>query len=251
MGASTFSRLSHQNTREHNYIWNVALQSCTLRTISTAFACIASFPHSSPLKIAGFGGKTTASEADLYMAVPTRLPRERILSIGEEAAKAFLYTKDFDIGRVVEELGGRIILNDFWDNETKTGSLEVSGLRDFDIFIPSHTTDERDRFTIAHELGHYILHYLPNADPRHDSKFRIGRYGDSAIEREANLFASAFLMPEQQFKDSYSNLGGDLSAVAKDFRVSEVAAQVRAKMLGLYDGRKPKPIGSAANVSAA
>lgn len=205
-----------------------------------------------PLKIANFGGNTNHfPDQAACMAIPTRLPREKILSIGEEAAKAFSYTADYNIARVVEELGGRIILNDFWDNETRAGSLEVSGLRNFDIFIPSHTSDEHDRFTIAHELGHYILHYLPNADPRHDSKFRIGRYGDSVIEREANLFASAFLMPEKQFKESYGRSGGDLSTVANEFRVSELAAQVRAKMLGLYDGRKSKPVGSVTDVSAA
>src|SRR5208282_6481024 len=113
------------------------------------------------------------------MTTPTRLPPEKILSIAEEAAKAFSYTEDFNIERVVEELGGRIFLNDFWENSAKTGSLVVGALRNFDIFVPSHTTHERDRFTIAHELGHYILHYLPNVDPRDDTSFQIDRYGDS------------------------------------------------------------------------
>lgn len=184
------------------------------------------------------------------MSIPTRLPREKILSIGEEVAKAFSYTNDFNIDRVVNELGGRIVFNDFWENLSSRGSLEVSGLRDFEIFIPSHTP-ERDRFTIAHELGHYILHYLTNAGPRAEGKFRIERYGKTAIEREANLFASAFLMPEAQFKDAYRELGGDLGAVSMKFGVSEVAARVRAKMLGLYGGRKSKAVGSAADISAA
>lgn len=185
------------------------------------------------------------------MPIPTRLPREKILSIGEEVAKAFSYTDDFNIERVVDELGGRIVPNDFWDNLAKTGSLEVTGLRDFDIFIPNHTTHERDRFTIAHELGHYILHYLSNVGPQANSKFRIDRYGNSAIEREANLFASSFLMPEGQFRDVFAQFSGDLSAVAMRFGVSEVTAQVRAKMLGLHAERKPKAVGSAADISAA
>jgi Zn-dependent peptidase ImmA (M78 family) len=185
------------------------------------------------------------------MATPTKLPREKILSIAEKAARAFSYSDDFNIERVVEDLGGQVFLTDFWENSAKTGSLTVHGLRNFEIFVPSHTTHERDRFTIAHELGHYILHYLPNVDPRAESGFQIDRYGDSAVETEANLFAFAFLMPAGAFADSYRQFESDLSAVASQFGVSEVAARVRAKMLGLYAERKPKASGSAANISAA
>lgn len=182
------------------------------------------------------------------MPYPTRLPRDKILSIAEEAAKAFSYTRDFNIERVVEELGGRIFFNDFWEDSAKTGSLVVNNLRDFEIFIPSHTTHERDKFTIAHELGHYILHYLTNVDPRSDAPFQIDRYGDSKIETEANLFASAFLMPAEQFLAKFRKFQGDLTSVASEFGVSEVAARVRARMLGLHDGTSAA-VGSAAQIS--
>lgn len=189
--------------------------------------------------------------SDCAMADPTRLPREKILSIAEGAAKAFSFTDDFDIERVVSELGGRIFFNDFWDDAAKTGSLVVSDLRDFEIFVPSHTTRERDKFTIAHELGHYILHYLPNADPRDDAKFQIDRYGDNATETEANLFAYAFLMPKKEFFEKFKEAQGDLTFVASEFGVSEVAARGRAKMLGLYVERKSKAVGRSADISPA
>jgi Zn-dependent peptidase ImmA (M78 family) len=187
------------------------------------------------------------------MAKPTKLPREKILSIAEKAASAFSYSDDFNIERVVDDLGGRILMTDFWEDAAKTGSLTVHGLRNFEIFIPSHTTRERDQFTIAHELGHYILHYLPNVDPRAEAGLQIDRYGDSAIETEANLFAFAFLMPKSLFSEAYTQSEGDLSSIAKKFGVSEVAARVRAKMLGLHgDGEgKSKASRSAASISAA
>ncbi|MGQ0681638.1 ImmA/IrrE family metallo-endopeptidase [Bradyrhizobium sp.] len=182
-------------------------------------------------------------------ALPTRLPPERIASIAEQAAEAFSYMSDLHIERVVDELGGRIRLKDFWDKSTKSGSLEVSSLKDFDIFIPSHTTYERDRFTIAHELGHYILHYLTNSDPRSEQKFTIDRYGDNAIETEANLFAFSFLMPERKFREQFDASNGEISSVARFFGVSDTAARVRANMLKLHG--KPKTAGSAASFSAA
>lgn len=50
---------------------------------------------------------------------------------------------------------------------------------------------ERQIFTTAHELGHLLIH-LANYDGKAHSE-------DKALEREADLFAGYFLMPEQGF----------------------------------------------------
>lgn len=52
------------------------------------------------------------------------------------------------------------------------------------------TAGERGRFDAAHELGHLVLH----RDVDHS------RMDSKAIEDEANDFASAFLMPSEQFR---------------------------------------------------
>ena len=54
------------------------------------------------------------------------------------------------------------------------------------------------RFSIAHELGHYFLeghidHILPNKDDSHESS--AGFHSDDFYEREADYFASGLLMP--------------------------------------------------------
>lgn len=55
----------------------------------------------------------------------------------------------------------------------------------------------RSRFDLAHELGHIILHAHIEED---EFKANINK-----IEKEANHFASAFLMPEDEFvKDIYN-----------------------------------------------
>lgn len=59
----------------------------------------------------------------------------------------------------------------------------VSDLRPF-VFLSINKSPERDRFDAAHELGHLVLH---QNRANLESKTR---------EREANDFASAFLMPE-------------------------------------------------------
>src|ERR1017187_1460448 len=38
------------------------------------------------------------------------------------------------------------------------GTLEVRGQNQWTVYLPSHTGPVQDRFTLAHELGHYVLH---------------------------------------------------------------------------------------------
>ena len=98
------------------------------------------------------------------------------------------------------------------------------------IFIPHHTSARRDRFTKAHELGHYFLHYLY---PKVSGEARFGRGARDRAETEANVFASALLMPSEQFKRAYAEVGGDVWQLASRFDVSPRAAEVRAEVLGL------------------
>ena len=109
-------------------------------------------------------------------------------------------------------------------------SLHVRSTGDFTIFIPHHTSARRDRFTKAHELGHYFLHYLY---PKVSGEARFGRGARDRAETEANVFASALLMPSEQFKRAYAEVGGDVWQLASRFDVSPRAAEVRAEVLGL------------------
>lgn len=61
------------------------------------------------------------------------------------------------------------------------------------IFVNTKTSAERIRFDLSHELGHLVLHK------------NIEQYNDKGntretIEKEANQFASAFLMPEADIR---------------------------------------------------
>jgi hypothetical protein len=57
----------------------------------------------------------------------------------------------------------------------------------------------RSRFTVAHELGHYVLHrsrFLDTTETR--SHFMV--WNDASEEAEANIFAAELLMPDYLFK---------------------------------------------------
>lgn len=102
----------------------------------------------------------------------------------------------------------------------------------------------RRRFTIAHELGHYILH----KDKSHlfvDKQFiyRSQNSNSTAVnqvmEQEANFFASAILMPTEQLRGHIEKTRIDLGSedsikeLAKIFEVSTTAMSVRISSLGL------------------
>src|SRR3546814_8148059 len=66
-----------------------------------------------------------------------------------------------DIHKTIQNLGGRVETEDtLLTDPDQTGSLFVDGADKFKIIVPAHTSPERDRFTIAHEFGHFVLHYL-------------------------------------------------------------------------------------------
>lgn len=100
----------------------------------------------------------------------------------------------------------------------------------------------RQRFTIAHELGHLLLH-----DPgvRVDRSFRVrlrspvSSEGTDAEEVEANRFAAEILMPVEFLKrdlealDSIDLLDDEIIAdLAKKYDVSRQAFLIRLNVLG-------------------
>jgi hypothetical protein len=90
---------------------------------------------------------------------------------------------------------------------------------------------ERQRFTIAHELGHFILHRSQQPSFNCDSQsVHTGIDGLRQIEREADEFAGNLLMPGDLLRDWISNQRIDLhvlSAIAKRFQVSFEALCIR------------------------
>ena len=90
---------------------------------------------------------------------------------------------------------------------------------------------ERQRFTIAHELGHFILHRSQKQSFNCDSQsVHTGIDGLRQIEREADEFAGNLLMPGDLLREWISNQRIDLhvlSAIAKRFQVSFEALCIR------------------------
>ena len=91
----------------------------------------------------------------------------------------------------------------------------------------------RKRFTIAHELGHCIMH------PGRGQLARTERTG--RLERQADIFAATLLMPEPMVRswwDRCRRRGFEeaVRQMAWDFQVSRRAMEIRLEELGFLAG---------------
>jgi len=169
-------------------------------------------------------------------AEPSWLTKPQVHALGESIAEQLGYQPGGDLNEIVKLAGGEIkIQGTLLDDPEQSGSLYVDGLDDFNIIVPSHTSLVRDRFTVAHELGHYYLHYVwPKQSGRNiPDKVVALRKGSNRIEWEANWFAAAFLMPRNAFLSTYRALDGNVRSLADRFHVSTRAVEVRIQDLGL------------------
>ena len=101
----------------------------------------------------------------------------------------------------------------------------------YEIKINKYEPAERQRFTIAHELAHFILHRdLIGRGIVDNVLYRSAL--SSRIETEANKLAADIIMPREQLRRSLDGLPRPLSDamvenLASEYRVSVPAMRVR------------------------
>ena len=133
-------------------------------------------------------------------------------------------------------------LSGFLYREPKTGRAVIG--------VNANHHEHRQTFTIAHELGHFLLHESEtvHVDTRKDGytlqlRSPKSSTGESVSEREANLFAAELLMPakflQRELRKKDLDLLDDevaadsvLKTLAQKCRVSLQALTIRLHNLG-------------------
>jgi Zn-dependent peptidase ImmA (M78 family) len=114
------------------------------------------------------------------------------------------------------------------------------------ICVREDEPSQRQRFTMAHELGHWYLNHQ-SQDGRHvhvnrgtmvSMRGRLASEGVDDKEVEANQFAAELLMPGQEVRDEVLKLPRplreqDISDLAEHFDVSAQAMSFRLRNLRL------------------
>lgn len=99
------------------------------------------------------------------------------------------------------------------------------------VVLNMNMSNDRKRFTLAHELGHIIMHQSP--------EFIIVESRDK--EQEAHDFASEFLMPEAAVRSYLSNLTIKELMSNKQYWLTSMAALLKkAKSIGIVEANRYK-----------
>jgi len=105
------------------------------------------------------------------------------------------------------------------------------------IYFNGHNTTTRQKFTVAHELGHYFVHNNFFQDSS-DTMFRDVQW--DMAELQANQFASELLMPVEmvvkegeKIIDTVETKNDFISKMAYIFMVSQLAMRFRLINLGI------------------
>ncbi len=90
----------------------------------------------------------------------------------------------------------------------------------------------RRRFTLAHEIAHFLLHRAFLDDALTDDRMYRSRLGD-VMERQANRLAAQLLMPANLVRVAWNAGARDVASLARTFDVSGQAMEIRLRELGL------------------
>ena len=161
--------------------------------------------------------------------------RRIISSLAADIISEYGLSMPFDIKGFVNNLGGEVI-----EGCGVLGEAVMKCGDCFQIRVSAFQDMLRERFAIAHELGHLFLHmgFKTNREVW-DSISNLKEYHCCKVEQEyqANEFAASLLMPEEMYKQFLSQYAEhnkiNLSLIAEKFQVSLDAAANRGKCLSL------------------
>lgn len=150
----------------------------------------------------------------------------------------------FDIVRFARSHGFFVGIGSLEDNEDgflimqpdSAGTIRDNGYGEKVIVVNKDRPAPYNRFVVAHEFAHSVLHYNGEKVYLH----RDHRKGKDEEENDADYFAAALLMPKESFRRNYRRLrdegqeGDDLCvSLAKLYRVPLESARRRIDELEL------------------
>jgi Zn-dependent peptidase ImmA (M78 family) len=145
-----------------------------------------------------------------------------------EIVGRFMGKAPVDVEGIARELGLKVYRK-ITDGDF-SGKIECKSGNDCSITLNALHPETRQRFTLAHEIAHYILHRNIIGDGITDNGvYRSGR--PEPIEREANRYAAEILMPWRLVREKYHAGARSSAELANEFGVSTAVADIRLKEL--------------------
>ena len=142
--------------------------------------------------------------------------------------------RNITLTQLAKSLGLKIYKAVFSNNEIN-GMLKIENGK-YNIYVNMQQRDTRQRFTIAHEIAHFLIHREIILKEKGSILYRKDFYSTSEIETQANMLAAALLMPRELVLNAWHNLN-DIDEVAEIFGTSREATYIRLNNLGVLNGK--------------
>ena len=176
------------------------------------------------------------------------LPSAHAVPIFEIAEKLFKLEIEYQYirnnGRILGETGFRDAMLPLYNEDEKEYELVFvpAGTVILDATLLGENREGRLRYTLAHEVGHWVLHQSVYSGMDLSTAAMSAMKSsedDPALERQADMLAAALLMPLGAVKAAFYNLrpryGGDtlIAELSRRFQVSRQAMAIRLCSHGL------------------
>jgi len=190
--------------------------------------------------------KKTATEVRLVLQKrysPNRVAKQAVMNMRTQLAErtdsyltpvevisAHQKTAPVDVHAIAHALGIEVAVDRLLPDDI-SGKIEAIGSSGkYRATVNGKHSETRQRFTIAHEIAHYVLHRSLIGDGIVDDAMYRSKQG-SEIERQANSYAATILMPAPLVREMYRAGVKSYPKMAALFDVSPEVARIRMKEL--------------------
>ena len=147
----------------------------------------------------------------------------------------YLKKKPVPLGELAKKLKLTVKLSSM--KPGRSGLIEKLEDGSYKIKINRYEVRTRQRFTLAHEIAHYLLHQeiIDNSGKIQDNVlYRSGQ--SEQVEIEANKLASEIILPTEQVKIEYENLldkehNEIVEQLASEWQVSDITMEIKLELI--------------------
>ena len=164
---------------------------------------------------------TMLDSLDIHPSSPPEYPAELFEDDPEKIARSVRVAMNippgpvFDVTNALERNGCIVVAHNFGSSRIDGFSQRASYPPCF-LHLNAQLPPDRWRWTLAHELGHVVMHFEPTASPK-------------LVEQQANLFAAEFLTPAREIGPQLDGLTFQkLGGLKREWKVSMQALITRA-----------------------
>jgi len=165
-----------------------------------------------------------------------KVTRNDIIDLAESS---YNHTGNVDVVGLASQLGIEVYAVDERDDFVAQIKYSKKDAK-FYILVNKNHPHTRQRFSVAHELAHYVRHH-----DKIKSKGAMNRQngGDPDEEQQADKLAAEILMPQDSVRDYLKKMNitldqpikhGLISKLSEKFKVSNLVATLRLRHLKYY-----------------